>query len=590
MANNVLDQTTEKEIHTSSNQVACTVIEVIIPFASDEHIERYQNAFAGNYRPICSDKFSTHILEKLVSISMLRGVAPDNKSGAEPETSQAKRRKVDEIPSEREYNLSSDFSDEHREKCREFVVRTSKFLLNNLEDFVWDTYGSHVMRTCLDSLSGIFQVKKSFVTNTPADAKANADKPLTVPDDWLVVVQEYAKRLHAWPQFADFPYSELSSGLLQSILNALHKRDKSLIKALGKKLLNDSFKPTASEWAARNPASAVASADVAEAIDTKPDVDMKEVDGEEEKPEATDPVDKDLPSVFSNDSALHCLETLIKVCGTKLFTQISLLLFNGRLVKLSQSRLANFSVQKLLDRVENKEEFETMFDELEESIENMLQIGHTGVVSSLSNACLRLCTRQGPFMKSIQTALDCNQPKEKSDKFALCVLKLKPYNVFVQDKSNFVHIHGAVILQHMLHFNKPIKLVQSVLDTSNETLAEVFCSPKGSHVVDAFIESKSVGGKSREKLIRHMDGCYLPMAISKNGSWALEKLFEAAIGPQKIRIVKELSEKQNQLNSTPFGRVINQKFHIDKYRLSPDQWQASFNKESKVEKLFKDIL
>lgn len=591
MANNVLEQTAEKEIHTSSNQVACTVIEVILPFASDEHIERYQNAFASNYRPICSDKFSTHILEKLVAIAMLRGVAPDNKPSADAETPQAKRRKTDEIPSERDYNLNSEFTDEHRQKCREFVVRTSKFLLNNLEDFVWDTYGSHVMRTCLDSLSGVFQVKKSFVTNTPADAKSSTEPPLTVPEDWLIVVQEYAKRLHAWPQFADFPYSELSSGLLQSILNALHKRDKSAIKELGKKLLNESFKPTTSEWAKRTSSNAGASEDVKVETVEKDDIEMEAtVDGGvDEKPEC-EPIDNDLPSVFSNGSAIHCLETLIKVCGTKLFTQINVFLFSGRMLKLSQSRTANFSVQKLLDRVENKEDFEAMFDELENSIEDLLKIGHTGVVSALSNACLRLCTRQGPFMKSIQTALDCNQPKEKSDKFALLVLKLKPYNVFVTDKSNFVHIHGALVLQNMLHFNKPIKLVQSILDTNNETLAEVFCTPKGSHVVDAFIESKSVGGKSREKLIRHLDGCYLTFAMSKNGSWALEKLFEAAIGQQKIRIVKELSDKQNQLNSTPFGRVINQKLHIDKYRLSPDQWQTSFNKESKVEKLFKDFL
>lgn len=599
MANNVLDQTNEKEVHTSSNQVACTVIEVILPFASDEHFERYQNAFASNYRPICSDKFSSHILEKLVAISMLRGIATDNKPSPSAETPQAKRRKTDEIPSEREYNLTSDFSDEHRQKCREFVIRTSKFLLNNLEDFVWDTYASHVMRTCLDSLSGIFQVKKSFVTNTPADSKSSTEPALTVPEDWLVVVQEYAKRLHAWPQFADFPYSELSSGLLQSILNALHKRDKKMIKELGKKLLSESFKPTVGEWANKNSnPSAVFDGSgeikvnevVDESEETKPNIEVKDEDDNNKEKEATDKIDKNLPSVFSNDSAVHCLETVIKVCGSKLFTQIYLFLFSGRLVTLSKSRLANFSVQKLLDRAEDKEEFESIFDELENSIEELLQIGHTGVVSALSNACLRLCTRQGPFMKSIQTALDCNQPKEKSDKFALCVLKLKPYNVFVEDKSNFVHIHGAVILQNMLHFNKPIKLVQCILDTSNENLAEIFCSPKGSHVVDAFIESKSVGGKSREKLVRHLDGCYLTLAMSKNGSWAMEKLFEAALGQQKVRIVKELSEKQNQLNSTPFGRVINQKLHIDKYRLSPDQWQAAFNKESKVEKLFKDLL
>lgn len=142
MAENVLEQTMGKEVHTSSNQVACTIIEVLLPFANAENFERYQNAFASNFRPICSDKFSSHILEKLVAISMLRAVGPDNIAPTESSSApQAKKRKTNELPTEREYNLNTEFSDEHRQNCREFVVKTSKFLMNNLEDFVWDTYG-----------------------------------------------------------------------------------------------------------------------------------------------------------------------------------------------------------------------------------------------------------------------------------------------------------------------------------------------------------------------------------------------------------------------------------------------------------------
>lgn len=597
MADNVLEQTVDKEIHTSSNQVACTIIETLLPFSSAENFERFQTTFASNFRPICSDKFASHILEKLVAVSMLRGVGEMNEQdvSAAPE---AKKRKVAAIPSERDYNLTSKFSEEHRQVCREFVVKASKFLMNNLEDFVWDTYGSHVMRTCFDSLSGIFQIKKSFIGgNSGAPNDKSAEKNLNVPDDWLEILQEYAKRLQAWPQFPDFPYNELSSGLIQSLCMALHTRDKSTIKHLGKRLLIEAFLPTVAQ---------------SEEKDEKMDEEKHDVDAEqdveeqkngEEQDESAQPnegessqevkeeeIDKSMPSVFTSESAIRCLETLIQISGPKLFTQIYAMLFCGRLVKLSTKRLTNFSVQKLLDRVKEKEEFEAIFDELENSVEQLLQIGHTGVVSSLAQACLRLCNRQGPFMKAIQNALDCAQPKEKSDKFAMLTLKLKPYAVAMEDKSTFIHIHGAVILQAMLQFNKPIKLVQCILDTSNEALTEIFCSPKGSHVVDAFMDSKAVGEKSREKLIRHMNGCYLQMAISKHGSWAVEKFFNCSNDGQKTRIVKELSEKQNQLNGSPFGRLLNHKFHIDTYRLSPDQWRASFKKESKVDRLFKDIL
>lgn len=87
-----------------------------------------------------------------------------------------------------------------------------------------------------------------------------------------------------------------------------------------------------------------------------------------------------------------------------------------------------------------------------------------------------------------------------------------------------------------------------------------------------------------------MNGCYVTMAISKHGSWVIEKLFNAAGDQQKARIVKELSEKQGQLNGSPFGKLINHKLHVDTYRLSAEQWRASFNKENKIDKLFKDIL
>lgn len=585
MANNVLEQTVDKEVRISSNQVASTIIETLLPFSDAENFERFQTKFADNFRPICSDKFASHILEKLVSLSMLRAIGATAKAEETGETNEpkAKKQKTESlVPSEREYNSSAKFSDEHKQKCAEYVVKVSKFLLNNLEDFVWDTYGNHVMRTCFGSLTGIFQVKKSFITNEIGEKASPNDKRYDVPDEWIEVLQEYAARLQAWPQFPDFPYNELSSGLLQSLCVALHTRDKNMLKNLGKRLLKDSFIPKVSETEDTKDKE---EANKKEEIEEKNE--MNEAAAEKTENEE---IDKDLPSVFATESSVRCLESLLELAGHKLFTKIYLDLFYSRLSKLALLRLSNYSIQKLLEHVPVKEDFESIYDELEPSIENLLQVGHTGVVSAIAQACLRLSAKQGPFMKTFQKALDCVQPKEKSDKFVLLTLKLKPYSIALEDKSNFVHIHGAVILQTMLKFNKPIKLVQNILDMKNTELAEIFCSPKGSHVVDAFMESQYVGEKSREKLIRHMNGCFLDLAMSKNGSWAIEKFFNASYGSLRENIVKELAEKLNQLNSTPSGRFLSRKFMLDKYSLSPEQWRNAMNKGNKAEKLFKEIL
>ncbi|KAJ6647162.1 Nucleolar protein 9 [Pseudolycoriella hygida] len=566
MANNVFEQTVDKEIHISSNQIACTILEHLMPYVDSTTLERFHKTFSENYRPICSDKFSSHILQKLIEVSFLRAVGHIQAEEDTETQNNSKKQKTAIIPNEKEYNLSESFSLSHRQDCTNFVIKSSKFLLNNLEDFVWDSYACHVIRTSLLSLAGIFVFKtKDFVTsNQRRSVTADKEMPLKVPDDWAEIMKEYADRLQAWPQFVDFPYDELSSGLLQSLCLALQHSDKTTLKHLGKKLLNESLN--------------VECKNVSEdAKDDKDDIDVG------------DRINTNLPKVFTTEPSIRLLETLLLTAGPKLLTQIYLKLFSSRLIELSDLKSANFAVQKLLENITVKEDFEAIFDELSPNIENLLRT-HTGVVHALSQACLRLCAKQGPFVQSLQTALHCTTPKEKSDRFAVLVMKLKPYEIEAKDKSSFVHLHGSLILQALLNFNKPIKLVQSLLDTPSIELAELFCSPRGSHIVDAFLQSKFVGEKSREKFVKHMDGQYLDMAITKHGSRAVEALFEAAGDNQRTRIVKELAEKINQLNGSPSGRLLNYKFRVDTYRLSPAQWKSSINKESKIEKLFKRIV
>lgn len=500
MANNVFEQTIDKEIHISSNQIACTILEHLMPYVDSETLERFHKTFSENFRPICSDKFASHILEKLIEVSFLRSVASMQNDEADADTqNKSKKQRMTIVPNEKEFNLTEQFSDSHRQNCTNFVTKCSKFLLNNLEDFVWDSYACHVIRTSLLSLTGIFVFKtKDFVTSSQQRHNTTADKekPLKVPDDWSEIIKEYAERLQQWPQFVDFPYDELSSGLLQSLCLALQHSDKSTLKHLGKKILNDSF--------------------IVEPENVTADVKDDKDDIKEDIQE-NGQVTANLPKVFTTEPSIRLLESLLLSAGPKLLTQIYVKLFSSRLIELSDLRSANFAVQKLLENIKVKEDFETIFDELSPNIENLLRT-HTGVVHALGQSCLRLCSKQGPFVQSLQAALHCTMPKEKSDRFAVLTMKLKPYEVDVKDKSNFVHLHGSLILQTMLHFNKPIKLVQSLLDTPSMELAELFCSPRGSHVVDAFLQSKFVGEKSREKFLKHMDGHYLDMAITKHGS------------------------------------------------------------------------
>ncbi|XP_055390345.1 nucleolar protein 9 [Condylostylus longicornis] len=571
MADNVFDNCVDHEVHLASNQVGSKALEFLIGFVSENHLTNFMQKFSENFRPICSDSFASHVLQKMVEIAFLRSKAYKNmdeedkiNNAEEPIT---KKIKVNDCEDET-YNTKTKFSKNHRKECSEFVLKVGKFLLNNLEDFIWDTHASHIMRTCILCLSGIYSKKEAFDQNNISNILSNANY-YQVPSEWIEIAKEFSQRIELWPQFSELPYSDLTSGFLSILCLALKQIDKNFLKHFGRKILIEAF------------------------IKIEENDEKKEIkDGIDNENESANKAQDELnmAKVFYSSSSIRLLETLIILSGPKLFTQLYAMLFPGKILPLSLDRTTNFAVQKIIENVKEKTDFESIFEELKDSFEDILKIGHTGVVSALSSTCLRLQTKQGAFIKAIQTALHTIDSKEKSDQIFKCLLKLKPYEIAIQDKTQFVHLHGSLIVQNILRFNKPIFLVNSILNFSSIELVAILNTQKGSFIADVFLESKFIGEKSREKFIRHMEGTYIDLAITKSGSRVIEKFIESSNESQKTRIVKELSEKENQLNGTFFGRLIFKKFRISTYKLSPAEWKTSFNKTKKAEKLFKDIL
>jgi len=88
------------------------------------------------------------------------------------------------------------------------------------------------------------------------------------------------------------------------------------------------------------------------------------------------------------------------------------------------------------------------------------------------------------------------------------------------DKEKFpIHMQGSLILQEMIHFQKPIKIVNSLLSMSSNEVATLFCDPRGSHVADSFAKAKGIGEKSRIAVMKHLAGDLATLAKSKHGSF-----------------------------------------------------------------------
>lgn len=272
---NVFQQTEGQEVNISCNQVGCRAIETVLPFANDSTFENFIKVFGSDLRPLCSDQYASYVLQKLVEIACNRSLNEKTEATFQP-------------------------------MYKEFTIKISRFLLNNLEDYVWDTYGNHIIRTVLKSLS------LNLLETNPTES---CDKELT--GEYFGIVEEYGERLIMWPQFKDMPYSELTSGLLQVILTALRKVNKKQLRTYIKKLLDESFIVS--------------------------------------KTEGVEPGNQ-LNEVFKSKPAMMLLETALQVSKSKSYTQIYAMCFVNKLKELALDRNTNFAVQKLITYCSEKVE------------------------------------------------------------------------------------------------------------------------------------------------------------------------------------------------------------------------------------------
>lgn len=139
------------------------------------------------------------------------------------------------------------------------------------------------------------------------------------------------------------------------------------------------------------------------------------------------------------------------------------------------------------------------------SLEDILFLGHTGVVVKLAEAAVACPEVQQTLLAAILKAF------HTSDHPSSCVpviLALLTYDVF-HDSSSMeggvkLHpftLHGSLLLQALIKFQDVKHVSRSVLKLGAEELVRVSCDAQASHVITAYLTSTTVPAKRRERLI-----------------------------------------------------------------------------------------
>lgn len=286
---------------------------------------------------------------------------------------------------------------------------------------------------------------------------------------------------------------------------------------------------------------------------------------------------------------VRLLEVVVVVSTTyeKLSGRLFSRLFAGRLAAMAVHPTGNYLVQRLVDTLSQGDQLEAVWAEVGPSLEQILDAGCSGVVLCLVRASVRLERVQAVLLDQLAVSL---HTADSLDQLAPLTLRLVNRDRLHNLPEFPISLHGSLILQEMLSFSKPIKLVRSILSVEGAELRRILSDPRGSHLADAFMQSKTIGEKSREGLVRRLAGELTGLACSKHGSRALDALWKYSSLKMKQVMVEELSRDELQLSSHPIGKFTSRSCALSAWRHQRDQWRTIVTQADKNAELFKDII
>ena len=207
-------------------------------------------------------------------------------------------------------------------------------------------------------------------------------------------------------------------------------------------------------------------------------------------------------------------------------------------------------------------------------------------VQSLMSDCPRLSSCQTVVMNKLVDSLHCQDHPES---LAPCLLFMRTKESLSEEKPS-VHLHGSLVLQQLLLFSKPIKLVRSLLALPASQLSSLLSDPRGCHVTDSFMSSNTVGEKSREGLVKALRGELVGLATCKHGSRTLDTLWRHSSSKTRQAMVEELAYKVDQLNGNKFGKFLVRNWFISEYKRNKADWTRLVEQEGKIADSFKEII
>lgn len=302
---------------------------------------------------------------------------------------------------------------------------------------------------------------------------------------------------------------------------------------------------------------------------------------------------------FKDQTGSRLLETVIQCSHKALLRNLYKCHLKKNLVDLALHPIANYPVQKFIAASANLKVFPKVFNEIVEGLEAIMAAERMGVVTQLAKSCVEQEETQGPLLQHLLQAFHCAEPASRHTASLPLFLSLYTYELCYPTEASedetplknpleVICYHGSCLVQSLAKFKDRSLLMNSVHSLSPSDLLALGSHQMGSHALQALVTTSS--DKSKGKFLRKMEGTYVQLACSRNGSRFLEALWNSATVSQRQSIAEELLPSETQLRADRYGRHIWPKFGLTHFGKRKAHWMEIQTGESKKRKMFSDIL
>ncbi|CAB4068084.1 NOP9 [Lepeophtheirus salmonis] len=267
---------------------------------------------------------------------------------------------------------------------------------------------------------------------------------------------------------------------------------------------------------------------------------------------------------FENVAMAQLLEMLISVTNEhfpKAFQKLYDRFLDGKFSEMIDDPNCNFLLQKLLRTI-------------------IVESNQYQIIVVLAQACNRLSAKQSHFSVALMKALGIYDQSSNQNKI-VSVLAYLDNKKESENPEKSINKAGSQIIQELLKFNKPIKTVNSLLSMDSIDLRSLLSDPKGCHITDVFMGSKSIGEKSRDGLIKALQGHMRLLCCSKFGSRSFDAIWKGSSAKGRDIIAAELSKEANLLKSNTYGQFIHNNLNLVTYKRNYSEWKSGISAKRK---------